>query len=127
MQHVLAAIVVLAGVSLCGCGPGLAHAGTTASVPFADGGAVERWRATGDYDALLELVDAHIDPAWNGKVSKADVTRYLGEGIHDPDGYPNAGPDFWVYSSRRPVPVGSYLYIAFTGDGLVKAVSWGSE
>ena len=87
----------------------------------------ERWRASGDYYALLEIVDTHIDPAWNGKVSRAEVVRYLGEGLHNSDEYPGAGPKTWVYPSHRPVPSGSYLFVEFGDDGFVKQVSWGSE
>jgi hypothetical protein len=89
--------------------------------------ASQRWRSTGDYYALLELVDTHIDPHWNGKVSKRDVVKCLGEGVHDPQLYPNAGANFWIYSSDRPIPSGSYLFITFGDDGFVKDVSWGSE
>ena len=90
--------------------------------------AQERWETSGDYYALLELVDTYIDPQWNGKVSKAEVIKWLGgEGAHSEDEYPNAGPNFWVYSSTRPIPSGSYLFIEFGDDGFVKDVAWGSE
>jgi hypothetical protein len=88
--------------------------------------AVARYRQTDDYYALLQVVDEHIDPDWNGRVSKAEVLKYLGKGIDDPDLYPNAGPDFWVYTSTRHVPTGSYLFITFDND-VVKSVAWGSE
>jgi hypothetical protein len=112
-------------ISLCGCST--TPASPLISAAALDDGPSQRWRTTGDYYALLELVDAHIDPEWNGKVSKADVAKYLGEGIHDPDGYPNAGPNIRVYESTRAVQVGAYLFIRFTDDGFVKSVSWGSE
>src|SRR5580704_11014454 len=69
------------------------------------------WQKTGDYYALLKIVDAHIDPRYNGNVSEADVIKYLGDGSHDGDGYPGAGPNVWVYSSSRCIPEGSYLFV----------------
>jgi hypothetical protein len=89
--------------------------------------AADRWRRSGDYYALLELVDRHIDPQWNDAVSKADVVKYLGNGIQNPDIYPNAGPNLWVYASSRPVAASHYLIVGFNNRGMVKDVSWASE
>jgi hypothetical protein len=97
---------------------------TTSNNPPAD--PVIRYRQTDDYYALLQIVDEHIDPAWNGRVSKADVLKFLGKGIDNPDLYPNAGADYWVYTSTRRLPEGSYLFIAFK-DGYVQSLAWGSE
>jgi len=82
------------------------------------------WRAFHDYYALLEIVDAYIDPFCNN-ASKADVLKYLGD-THDPE-YPNAGPKMWVFSSVRRVPYGSYLVIRFDDNDAVKEVFWVSE
>lgn len=103
-----------------------AFAACTQSHPSPPLDAATRWRATGDHYALYELVDRYIDPQQHEKVSKADVLRLLGEGIHDPEGYPNAGPDLWVYISDKRGN-GSYLYISFDKNGFVKDASWGSE
>jgi len=112
--------------------PGLlmiACAGCAASAPQDEvPSAVYRaWREKGSYYALLEIVDAHIDPSVHSRVSKADVRGYLGPGADSPDLYPNAGPDFWVYFSSRRVPFGSYLFVEFDKAGFVKEISWGSE
>jgi hypothetical protein len=96
----------------------------TSNNPQAD--PVTRYHQTEDYYALLQIVDEQIDPAWNGRVSKADVLKFLGKGIDNPDLYPNAGPDYWVYTSTRRIPEGSYLCITFD-NGFVKSVAWGSE
>lgn len=89
---------------------------------------VERnWREHGSYYALLEIVDAHIDPFNHRNVSRADVRKYLGDGIDDRDGYPNAGPNFWVYPSSRRVPYGSYLLVYFDDSGHVEEIGWASE
>jgi hypothetical protein len=71
-------------------------------------------------------VDRYIDPNSN-RATKKDVLRYLGRGCDSPDGYPNAGPKLWVYTSIRRVPYGSYLYIDFDEKDMVKAIEWGSE
>lgn len=103
--------------------------GCAASVPpkAAESDASQKWHADVDYYALLKLVDTRIHPRWNRNVSKQDVLEVLGPGIDDPNEYPNAGPDHWVYPSRRPIPIGSYLYICFDHEDMVKEVSWGSE
>lgn len=85
-----------------------------------------RWRERRDYYALLEIVDAYIDP-FNHKAAKADVLKHLGRGCDTPDSYPNAGPRIWVYPSSRRVPYGSYLVIEFDEDDMVKHIEWASE
>lgn len=87
----------------------------------------DNWREHRSYYALLEIVDEHIDPRAHHNVSKADVRKYLGQGIDDPDGYPNAGPDFWVYPSSRRVPYGHYLLVYFDNTGHVAEIGWASE
>ena len=87
----------------------------------------QAWREKDSYYALLEIVDAHIDPSVHPRVSKADVRKYLGPAVDSPDLYPNAGPDLWVYSSSRRVPFGSYLFVEFDKAGFVKEIIWGSE
>jgi|GEM_PF-4482398 len=93
------------------------------------------WQDHRSYYALLEIVDAHIDPCGgyespcgeprSYRATKAEVRRLLGDSI-DKD-YPHAGPDTWVYSSDRHVPLGSYLVIEFDKQGLVKEIGWVSE
>lgn len=87
----------------------------------------DTWHKDGSYYALLEIVEAHIDPDNYNKATKEDVRKHLGKPIDDPDGYPNAGPDCWVYTSNRRGPGGSYLIIDFDSQGKVKAVDWVSE
>ena len=83
-----------------------------------------RWTEQGNYYALLEIVDAHIHEG----VTKADVLKHLGTPFADnPEDYPNAGPNNWVYHGNRRAPYGSYLYIGFDQNGLIKELSWGSE
>jgi len=86
----------------------------------------QRWEKSRSYYALLELVDAYIDPLSN-KASKSDVEKYLGPGIDTPDHHPNAGPNMWVYPSIRRVPHGSYLIIEFDDQGMVQRIGWVSE
>jgi hypothetical protein len=82
-----------------------------------------RWQKGRSYYTLMEIVDAHIDPR-QYKASKAEVRHLLG----DPEeGYPNAGPDFWVYSSSRHIPYGSYLCIYFDEQETVRKIDWVSE
>ena len=117
---------VAAAAGLYGCtSPATPASEPTVTKAPADG-AVQRWRASQDDDALRELVDAHVDPAWCGRASKADVRPFTGTGIDDPERYPNAGPN-WVYPSVRPVPVGSSLCVEFTDDGIVPAVTRASK
>src|SRR5262249_30744815 len=88
---------------------------------------IRRWKQNGDYYALLEIVDACIDPLSGKKVSKADVRKYLGHGCETRNCYPGAGPKMWVYSSLRRVPYDSYLMIEFNDQDMVKNVGWASE
>ncbi len=85
---------------------------------------VRRWHDEGSYYALLEIVDAHIA---TGRTTKEHVRERLGQAADSPDGYPNAGPKMWVYSSSRRVPYGSYLVVRFDDRDVVEDVSWVSE
>lgn len=86
----------------------------------------QRWTKDHNYYALLELVDAYIDPRMH-QATKADVRRYLGNGYDDTGAYPNSGPNLWVYPSSRRVQFGSYLIIEFDSHQRVKTVDWVSE
>ena len=83
------------------------------------------WRKHQSYYALLEIIDAHLDPNYH-EATKADVKTFLGEGIDD-GLYPNSGPDMWVYTSTRHVPHGTYLLISFDKHGVVKEIDWADE
>jgi hypothetical protein len=87
-----------------------------------------KWKEHHDYYALLEIVDAYIDPNLH-EASKADVLKYLGHGIDTPDDYPNAGPKLWVYESvrRRCDGLDTYLLVEFDERDIVKTIFWGSE
>jgi hypothetical protein len=85
-----------------------------------------KWNEHQDYYALLEIVDAYIDP-FNHKATKADVLKYLGQGCDSPEGYPNAGPKTWVYFSSRRVPYGAILIIDFDDHDVVTEIGWVSE
>jgi outer membrane protein assembly factor BamE (lipoprotein component of BamABCDE complex) len=80
----------------------------------------DRWQQDGNYYALLELVEAYVEPG----VSKEVVRRHLGEGATDPDDYPNAGPNYWVYFSSRRVMEPHILIVEFDDRGLVKDAGW---
>jgi len=86
----------------------------------------QRWARDHSYYALLEIVDAFIDPR-SHHATKADVRKYLGKGYDDTGAYPNSGPNRWVYTSSRLVPYGSYLLIEFDDHQSVKAIDWVSE
>ena len=87
----------------------------------------DAWHKGRSYYALLQIVDAHIDPDNYNTATKEDVRKHLGEPIDDPELYPNAGPDYWVYISSRRGPNGSYLIIEFDSQGKVKGIDWVSE
>ncbi|HEX5000635.1 MAG TPA: hypothetical protein VFY29_20595 [Terriglobia bacterium] len=93
-----------------------------------------RWRERRSYYAILEILDAHINPCPDEspcrtlparRATKADVARLLGSDRDD--GYPNAGPDMWVYPSDRRIGVGHYLMITFDRQGMVDGVGSASE
>ncbi len=86
----------------------------------------QRWTKDHSYYALLEIVDAYIDPRTH-KATKADVRRYIGKGDDTKGYYPNSGPNLWVFPSSRRVPYGSYLIIEFDSHQKVKKVDWVSE
>ncbi|MEX2213885.1 MAG: hypothetical protein WD768_07145 [Phycisphaeraceae bacterium] len=83
-----------------------------------------QWHEQRNYYALVQIIDAHIHV--NG-TTKAEVREKLGDGLDNRDGYPNAGPDFWVYPSSRRVPWEHYLLVEFDQRGIVKEISWASE
>lgn len=83
-----------------------------------------RWQEERSYYALIEIVDAYIDPL-NNEATKTDVLKYLGK-TYD-DGYPNAGAKMWVFPSSRRVPYGAYLIIYFDENDKVEEIGWVSE
>ena len=86
----------------------------------------KKWHEEGNYYALLEIVDAYIDPFnFNHKATKADMLKYLGQKCDSE--YPNAGPKMWVFPSSRRVPYGSYLVVYFDDHDNVKQIEWVSE
>ena len=87
--------------------------------------AYREWQETGSYYALLEIVDAHIDPFNKKNVTRQQVLHHLGT-RYNPD-YPGAGPKMLVYPSSRKVPYGSYLIISFDDSDCVKSIDWVSE
>jgi len=84
------------------------------------------WASSQSYYALLEILDAHLDP-WTDAADRATVRRFLGAPIDSPDGYPNAGPNLWVYPSSRRVPWAHILLVDFDADGRVLSLDWVSE
>ena len=84
----------------------------------------ERWRETGSYYALLELVDEHLERAPEGTLTRSRVREILGAPGQYP-GSPESGT--WCYAGSRRVPWGHYLLIRFDPDGTVGGFEWVSE
>ena len=128
--RVLLAAVLLAALP-AGCH--LAEATPRAST-LADGvhlspvcpAASRAWARSQSYYALLELLDAHLDPR-DHTVNRTTVRRFLGVPIDSPDGYPNAGPDLWVYPASRRVGWEHILLVSFGANGRVRSLDWASE
>ena len=86
-----------------------------------------RWLKDNSYYALVEIVDAYIDPQYSSAVSKARVRELLGPGMDRREDYPGASENRWIYPSSRHVPYGSYLIIEFNEAGNVRFLEWASE
>jgi hypothetical protein len=111
-------VFLVATIGLCSC----AHRqGGPSEVAT---GVLESWRSERSYYALVEIVDAYIDPSVH-RATKQQVEELLGS--QRDDGHPGASPDCWIYSSSRRIPRGSYLCIYFDDRGLVRQIEWISE
>ena len=97
---------------------------TTKTILDPSGEVFRKWKGDGDYYALLEIVDAYIDP-FSHKATKADVLKYIGK-KYDPD-YPNAGPKMLIFPSSRRIGYGSYLVVYFDDYDNVREIGWVSE
>ena len=87
---------------------------------------LEEWRTHGSYYALLEIVEARIEPAL-GKIRREQVVELLGERRLD-RGYPSPQRiNVLVWSSSRLVPRGSYLVVRFNSENVATEVDWVSE
>jgi hypothetical protein len=83
------------------------------------------WRENRSYYALLEILDAYIDPSFH-KATKSDVIKYIGEGS-DIDIFGKKNEIQWYYTSHRR-PNGSVrLIITFNDDDIVTDIQWASE
>jgi hypothetical protein len=87
---------------------------------------LDDWRKHGSYYALLEIVEARIEPAL-GKIRMEQVIDLLGTRRVELD-YPNSRRDnFLVWSSSRLIPQGSCLIVRFSPDGIAQSIDWVSE
>jgi hypothetical protein len=85
---------------------------------------LQSWASERSYYALVEIVDAFIDPTVH-RATKQQVEELLGS--QRDEGHPGASPDCWIYSSSRRVRRESCLCIYFDERGTVKEVDWISE
>jgi hypothetical protein len=91
------------------------------------------WTQYRSYYALIEILDTYLNPENITEATKEEVREYLGEPgryFVDPNfGEPAFEGNSWMYSSRRRVPIGSYLLIGFDDDGTTnpEKIYWVSE
>ena len=111
-------LVAVMALAMCGCAHGPERASGVSR------GVLQSWAEQRSYYALVEIVDAFIDPTVH-RATKQQVEELLG-GQRD-DGHPGASSDCWIYSSRRHVPRESCLCIYFDERSVVKKVDWISE
>jgi hypothetical protein len=87
---------------------------------------LELWRAHGSYYALLEIVEARLEPG-RGTMRREDVVELLGTQRIDAD-YPNSRRGgFLVWTSNRLLPTGSRLIVRFDRRGVAQSYEWVSE
>lgn len=111
-------LFLVVGIALCGCAQ---KQGEFTGVPKS---VLKSWHSERSYYALVEIVDAYIDPSFH-QATKQRVEELLGN--RRDDGHPGASPDCWIYSSSRRVPHGSYLCIYFDERDVVRKIDWISE
>ena len=90
------------------------------------------WRERRSYYALVEIVDARLDPLTR-EATREDVRSALGEPLGAERWHPRDAReppdrwDRWLYPSNRHVPYGSTLLVCFDADGRVADLGWTNE
>src|SRR5262249_41950279 len=84
------------------------------------------WKRNQSYYALKELVDEYIEGCGGYKASRDEVRLVLGEPMDEYAGH-KKNDYFWVYTSSRRIPCGTYLLITYDEKGFVSIIEWADE